>query len=1025
MSTRVLSLLFALFLGCPPVLDAAQGENRVEVRSGDSLWRIYARLPEQAGLNRQAWMVAVQRLNPAAFRNPCAARSLKPGAQLLLPSANWVEAISANRAALELARQERAAKQGDAIRCSSWFDALTSSAQQTPEILPGQTIGEPVAERPVPSTGEKTTESAAVPGPVQTQGPPESSAEVTTAADGPPGMPAGESRSTSDEDTPKELEAPVPEPRPKPQVSPGEAETEVPLSAPGGAWKQAPPASPAPGLGSWSWIGLVVLPLLLWMIVRRFAKAGAVEKGEAQTTDPVYYRNRIMWLVTLTLVIGQGIYAVYNVSSFQRNYLASIQAQSQRLGTLLRQDIEYVLKLGIPIEKLIKIETSLAEVLEATPEIEFIEITDLQDRVIYFADHQTMEQVEGLSRLSRTRQSLGESDGLLALSREDTDIRIPINNPRTQASVGFIQMRISAGLVQGTSREIVWDIVTVILVSLLISFEVLGFFVGYSFSEPLRRLSRAVALAVPGRHPVVLGKNFPLPKVGHIVEQLNASLDQLAQARAGFSRRAEHLRESRDSAEREVEQRIWRLSGLAGQSGHAALGQGLEKLQGQWRNWLAQVRRLRDGGITGAISKTSAVGGGELTPHRFIRPFVFLYFVAYNLPVSFFPLFVRTLHEPLWGLPQEVLISLPISVFMLFFAVSMLLAGVWLDRAGWYRPLLFGASIFSLGFAMTAFADSYIELIGYRAITGIGLGIGFMGFQQFVIENTDIQERSIGLASFIGAFFAGEITGTVVGGMLADRLGYANVFLLASAVAFASLLGLLFFFGQRIRTSKKPARSNPKVPLSTFLSALRDREFLAVVLFQAIPAKIALVGFLMYFVPLYLSDIGTSQSDIGRIAMTYALMLIFLGPLVSRWFNEPRYRRYMVLTGGLITGIAMLSFHWLEDSLAILMLVMALGIAHAFSLSSQASLIVETSLVKRLGTGVGMGVYRLWERTGNVIGPFVVATLVATGGYHQAVVWLGAGTVLLSILYLIALPSHARKGDIGETAVSQPQMMES
>jgi MFS family permease len=1025
MSTRFLSLLFALLLGCPPVLDAAQGENRIGVRSGDSLWRIYSRLPENTGLERLAWMVAVQRLNPAAFRNPCSARSLKPGAQLLLPAANWVESISARRAGLELDRQERAAKRGDAIRCSSWFDALMPPAQPTPDTSPGQATGESAAGRAVPSSGEKTTESAAVPEPVQQPaGPPESGAAGTAAVDDSPGMPAGVSRPAPGGEAPKAPEAPLAEPRPTPPVSTSDVETEIPPSTPA-ARMQAPPVSADSGLGTWSWIGLFVLPLLLWMIVRRFAKAGAVEKGVAQTTEPVRYRNRIMWLVTLTLVIGQGVYAVYNVSSFQRNYLASIQAQSQRLGTLLRQDIEYVLKLGIPIEKLIKIEASLAEVLEATPEIEFIEITDLKNRVIYFADHRTMEQVEGLSRLSRTRQSLRESGGLLALSREDTDIRIPISNPRTQTDVGFIQMRISAGLVQGTSREIVWDIVTVILVSLLISFEVLGFFVGYSFSEPLRRLGRAVAVAVPGRQPVVLGKNFALPKVGHIVEQLNARLDQLAQARAGFARRAEPLTESRESAEREVEQRIGRLSDLAKQSGHAALSQGLERLQDPWRNWLAQVRRLRDGVKTGAVPKAGAAGGGDFTPHRFIRPFVFLYFVAYNLPVSFFPLFVRTLHEPLWGLPQEVLISLPISVFMLFFAVSMLLAGVWLDRAGWYRPLLFGASIFSLGFAMTAFADSYIELIGYRAITGVGLGIGFMGFQQFVIENTDIQERSIGLASFIGAFFAGEITGTVIGGMLADRLGYANVFLLSGAVAAASLLGLLFFFGKRIRMPEKPMRSNPKIPFSTFLGALRDREFLAVVLFQAIPAKVALVGFLMYFVPLYLSDIGTSQSDIGRIAMTYALMLIFLGPLVSHWFSEARYRRYMVLTGGLITGLAMLSFHWLEDSLAILMLVMALGIAHAFSLSSQASLIVETSLVKRLGTGVGMGVYRLWERTGNVIGPFVVAALVATGGYQQAVVWLGAGTVLLSILYLIALPSNARKGAVGEAAVSQPQMVES
>jgi heme exporter protein D len=75
--------------------------------------------------------------------------------------------------------------------------------------------------------------------------------------------------------------------------------------------------------------------------------------------------------------------------------------------------------------------------------------------------------------------------------------------------------------------------------------------------------------------------------------------------------------------------------------------------------------------------------------------------------------------------------------------------------------------------------------------------------------------------------------------------------------------------------------------------------------------------------------------------------------------------------------------------------------------------------------GVGMGTYRLWERTGNILGPFIMAALVAAGGYRQAVVWLGAGTVLLSILYLVVLPSTTRKGGVRGSAGSQPQMVES
>jgi hypothetical protein len=70
------------------------------------------------------------------------------------------------------------------------------------------------------------------------------------------------------------------------------------------------------------------------------------------------------------------------------------------------------------------------------------------------------------------------------------------------------------------------------------------------------------------------------------------------------------------------------------------------------------------------------------------------------------------------------------------------------------------------------------------------------------------------------------------------------------------------------------------------------------------------------------------------------------------------------------------------------------------SLSSQAALVAETAAVRRLGTGLGMGVYRFWERMGNAAGPFLVATLVAVVGYEQAIGILGGTTLLSCVIYV-------------------------
>jgi hypothetical protein len=64
------------------------------------------------------------------------------------------------------------------------------------------------------------------------------------------------------------------------------------------------------------------------------------------------------------------------------------------LGSFLKSDVEFVLNLNIPLTKLIKLKNTLKEILVATPELEFIEITDLKGYVLYYADHQSMGRVE-------------------------------------------------------------------------------------------------------------------------------------------------------------------------------------------------------------------------------------------------------------------------------------------------------------------------------------------------------------------------------------------------------------------------------------------------------------------------------------------------------------------------------------------------------------------------------------------------------------------------------------------------------
>ncbi len=1030
----MLAGLMILLMTCS-VIAWADDSQYGPIRPGESLWRIFDKVPRQKGIDRFSWMIAVQRLNRHAFSQPCNSNSLKAGVQLDLPSQQQIDTVSPVMASSETHRQagewEGYRRRREAIYCSDWFEGLdlaptstepSVSKPQVPEeeaVEPGVEPSAPTAVTPAAPDEAISKEPPAIsaPAPKEPLRPVSPDTEIEPPADATLPPTDSEPRAVETADEAREREGVIspqltaPE---KMEASPGEQQGRAMVEPRG--LVVTPPWYVTVLEQAWPYLYIaVVLTVFLlgsaiWIVWRgRRSHPLGVSDKELQKAGG--YQRRILLSVALVVVVGQGIYAYLNVNSFQQSYLQSVQSQSMRLADYLRQDIEYVLKLGIPLQKLIKIEASLAQILDATPEIEFLEITDLEHRVFYYADHQTMERVTGDSRLSATLEVDESGSGFLALDHDTTNLRLPFTGGKSDTQVGYIQMRISTSLIQSTSREIVWDIVTVILVSLLITFEFLGFFVNHGFSEPLRKLTQRVREAARVGGVISDDKRFTLAGIDRVIANTNRWMGRKwppgtsPDAVSGPTKQA--LVESDSIIGRQLE-RIAGLAAAEDRDSESLSKKAQENLQ-RIRDRITTLLRFGESDHDRPVRKTVTdesqplpKADEERIPYHYIRPFVFLFFIAYNLPLSFFPMFVETLYEPLWGLPAEVLIGLPISVFMLFLAMSMLLVGRWLDRFGWYKPLLLGISLFMGGFIMTAYAEGYMELVLYRAISAVGMGIGFMGFQQFVIENTDTRNRNLGFASFLGAFFAGEIVGAVIGGMLADRLGYTNIFLLSSVVSGLAMIGIVLLF-RRYGITRRSRVEKEKVTVAQLFGALRDREFLAVVIFQAIPAKIALVGFLMYFVPLYLAHIGTLQSDVARIVMCYALMLVLVGPLISHKLAKPAYRRYYIFVGGLITGSSMALFAFSSEAYIVLLLVAALGIAHSFSLSSQASLIAETRLVGTLGLGAGMGVYRFWERVGNVAGPFIMAGLIASSGYQQAVMMLGIGIILSSLLYITLL----------------------
>ena len=120
--------------------------------------------------------------------------------------------------------------------------------------------------------------------------------------------------------------------------------------------------------------------------------------------------------------------------------------------------------------------------------------------------------------------------------------------------------------------------------------------------------------------------------------------------------------------------------------------------------------------------------------------------------------------------------------------------------------------------------------------------------------------------------------GTAIGAILADWLGYKPVFLISTF--FSLLAGLL---GWSMLNTELPVseatKSAKAVSRSPVAILARNSQFVLIVLFCAIPAKVILTGVLYLFVPIYLASLDASESEIGRVMMVYSVIIIPISPL--------------------------------------------------------------------------------------------------------------------------------------------------
>jgi len=387
---------------------------------------------------------------------------------------------------------------------------------------------------------------------------------------------------------------------------------------------------------------------------------------------------------------------------------------------------------------------------------------------------------------------------------------------------------------------------------------------------------------------------------------------------------------------------------------------------------------------------------------------LFLCVFAEEMQKPFLPLYARSLTPRDGWISPEVLMGLPISVFMLMVALATLGAGGLVDRLGPRRVFLVGVIPLGVGYLLTALAPDIWSLLAGRAITAVGYGAFTMAAQGYVAQVGPSQQRTQSISVFISTLMAASICGTATGGILAAELGYRTVFLISIMLA---LLGALAAWGLMAVPREGPRLGSRRpFDLRAMKQIFGNPGFLSVLFFAAIPGKVVLTGLLLFVLPLYASQQGASAAEIGRIILLYPLLIVLLGPWFSRLADRADMTLFCTFAGSLLSGLAMLLLSFWDGLTAVTLVAVLLGIAHALAISPQ--VVLATRACERESEEFGqtrvLGLLRTGERIGSVAGPLIMGTLIAWQGVSAALQVTGLMVALAACGLLLTRRGRGR-----------------
>lgn len=367
----------------------------------------------------------------------------------------------------------------------------------------------------------------------------------------------------------------------------------------------------------------------------------------------------------------------------------------------------------------------------------------------------------------------------------------------------------------------------------------------------------------------------------------------------------------------------------------------------------------------------------QAIPLHSVRLLVGVTFIAFNMATSFLPVYILKFVGEDIGISRELAGSIPMSINLIFLAVTSLFCARLLKNFGFKKVAVCSGCLALCGDLILALSQNYAMIVVGLVLNGIGVGMITNTIHMFLASSKygEDKESDYGFSIFNAASLSGISCGMMFGAALAENIGQSNVFFVSTGVWLIVVI-LAFFLGGSITLNQENVEVDQggSISLGQFISS---KHVLSFMLLIQVP-YIVMSAFNFYYVPLYADVQGLGETGACMLIMLSSLCSVYLSVGLTNYLSN-KIKDNTIYLSSVITYVALLMFAFHMTVPMLIVALVMIGIANSFGTPSRVSYFVNSKEAKAYGTNNAMGIYNFVDNVGESAGPMVLAGIVSAG----------------------------------------------